>query len=153
MTGAAQQRVVVGVDGSEHSWRALTWALHEAKVRGVAVLVVHAFDYGIAGTDPSVGWPLDTFAKEAQQLLDRAVQHARDEGVETDGRLEFGSAAKALVRDSDGAALLVVGSRGRGGLTGALLGSVSTACVHHAACPVVIVPPPDRVRQARAGGE
>jgi len=91
-------------------------------------------------------------AHQAQEVLDCGVRWARGEGVETEGMLEYGSAAKALVRTSDGAEMLVVGSRGRGGLAGALLGSVSAACTHHALCPVVVVPPPDRARQSQTDG-
>ncbi len=148
----AQRFVVVGFDGSGDGWRALTWAAQEATLREARLVVVHAFDLGIAGMEPPNGWTLDTFAHEAQQVLDRGVRRAREEGANAQGVLEYGSAAKALVRASEGAEMLVVGSRGRGGLAGALLGSVSTACVHHATCPVVVVPPPDRAHESGTDG-
>jgi nucleotide-binding universal stress UspA family protein len=145
-TDLNSRRIVVGFDGSEHSYRALDWALNEARLRGAPVLVVHAFDYRLAGTDPIVA---ELLAKEAKTLLDRALSRARDKGVDAEGRLECAPPARALVGASEGADLLVVGSRGRGGLVGALLGSVSTACVHDATCPILVIPPPNRVEQGQ----
>jgi nucleotide-binding universal stress UspA family protein len=152
MGTVAERSVVVGVDGSEHGWRALAWAVREAKLRRARVVVVHAFDLSIAGMEHNNGWALDAPAHKAQQVLDGGVRRARDEGVDAVGMLKYGSAAKALLRVSEGAEMLVVGSRGRGGLASALLGSVSTACAHHATCPLVIVPPPDQARQSGTDG-
>lgn len=149
--------IVIGVDGSAHSHRALAWALDEARLRGWRCILVHAFDYGLTGMSPYPGNAPQLIAEDAQELLDRNVAWAKESGVPVEGRLEFGSASRALVEAARGADLLVVGSRGRGGVAGALLGSVSSACVHHAACPVVVVPPTERshetegVEAVRAG--
>jgi nucleotide-binding universal stress UspA family protein len=74
------------------------------------------------------------------QLLDSAIDEVDTSGVTVDRKLRTGNASQALLHEAKGAALLVVGSRGRGGFTGLLLGSVSQQVAHHAPCPVVIVP-------------
>jgi nucleotide-binding universal stress UspA family protein len=136
--------IVVGVDGSEHSRRALEWAIGEAKLRRAGCVLVHAWNYGLVGASPWPGEAAQTLGDDARILLDENMAFARTFGVPVEARLRFGSASQALVDASKGALMLVVGNRGHGGLTGALLGSVSTACVHHAFCPVVVIPPADR---------
>lgn len=148
------QRVVVGVDGSDASARALRWAADEARLRDVELEVVYAFAYTPSwhvyayseiGMDPRLP-PPDPEEEErvaterAQQLLERMLA-----GVATDGLTVRPRAvhdrrpARALVQAARGADLLVVGSRGRGGFVELLLGSVSHQCALHAPCPVVIV--------------
>jgi nucleotide-binding universal stress UspA family protein len=141
--------IVVGVDGSEHSRRALEWALGEAKLRQAGCVLVHAWNYGLVGASPWPGEAAQTLGDAAQLLLDNNVAFARSFGVPLDARLECGSASQALVDASRDALMLVVGNRGHGGFTGALLGSVSTACVHHACCPVVVIPPAARAAGGR----
>jgi nucleotide-binding universal stress UspA family protein len=142
-------RIVVGVDGSEGSRLALAWALDEAKLRRAALVAVHAWmqpypsQAGIAGTfvvpvDPST---VEAARNAAEGLLDSLVSGATTDGVEVERLLVEGPAAEALVETAKGAELLVVGSRGHGGFTGLLLGSVSQQCAHHAPCPVVIIRP------------
>jgi nucleotide-binding universal stress UspA family protein len=80
------------------------------------------------------------FGAEAELVLGEAVAPYEGEGVEIERCIVEGPAARVLVDQAAGAAMLVVGSRGRGGFTGLLLGSVSRQCAHHAACPVVVVP-------------
>lgn len=136
--------IVVGVDGSDSSRRALVWALDEARDRHLQLLLVEVVDLGLAAASPYSGGAFAELREAGSMALDQEVAFARDRGVPVEGRLELATPANALVEASKGAALLVVGSRGRGGLTGMLLGSVSTACVHHAHCPVVVIPAPDR---------
>jgi nucleotide-binding universal stress UspA family protein len=79
--------------------------------------------------------------EDAEKALDVALGEVDTSGVEVERVVVEGPAGGALVEASRGAELLVVGSRGRGGFKGLLLGSVSQQCAHHAECPVVIVPP------------
>jgi len=132
--------IVVGFDGSEHAYAALRWAIDEARRHDAGVRVVHVWSYGIASASPYTGDVVETLRDAAQLVLDDAAKVVDEAGVPYETRLEFGSAAPALVLDAEDAVLLVVGSRSHGGLTGAILGSVANACVHHAPCPVVVVP-------------
>ena len=139
----ARQRIVVGYDWSPGSHAALHWAAEEARVRGATLDVVHVWTYyagagtGLAYIDP------DELEKSAATVLDDALTELGTvEGVEIERHLVEGPAAPALLHAAKGADLLVVGSRGRGGFAGLLLGSVSQQVSHHAPCPVVIVPAP-----------
>ena len=143
------QRVVVGVDGSENSRRALTWALDEARVRNACLDVVHAWEPPLVvgfGTLPRRGVTLggSPYEEQATLLLDEMIAAASTEELPmpVDAIAVHGSAAWALLETAKGADLIVVGSRGRGGFAGLLLGSVSQQVVQHAPCPVVVVPPP-----------
>ena len=146
-------RIVVGVDGSAGSLAALRWAAAEARVRKATLEVVVAWQYPALSTIPAFGVlpPADEMATDAKQGL---ADLLRDEGLLDDPGLEIteaviqGTAGSALIGAATGADLLVVGSRGHGGFTGLLLGSVSQQCVTHAPCPVVVIPHPDRA----AGG-
>jgi nucleotide-binding universal stress UspA family protein len=133
--------IVVGVDGSECADKALTWAVGEARLRGDRVRAVHAWEYPVSGAvyglmTPQLG--RDERRDAAKATLDEAVGPLRN-GVPIEEVLVEGSAAKALLRASEDADLLVVGSRGLGGFRRLLLGSVSTQLAHHSRCPVVIV--------------
>jgi nucleotide-binding universal stress UspA family protein len=147
--------IVVGVDGSSGGLEALRWALAEASVRGAAVRIVHAWMVPLidalpepwAVGSPPLG-PSDDEVHEhleaaARTVLDASLAEARsaDPGVEVRGELVEARPAAALLAAAEDADLLVVGSRGRGGFAALLLGSVSAQCVHHAPCPVVVVPP------------
>ena len=146
-----QRVIVVGFDGSEHGWRALGWVARAARLRATRLVVVHVFDLGIAGMEPTTGWTLDAFAHEAKEVLDRGVATRATKASErrvcssTGQQRKHWSGRPRGPNCSSSAA-------GRGGLAGAPLGSVSTACLHHALCPVVVVPPPDRAGQARTDG-
>ena len=139
-------RIVVGVDGPEGSESALHWALDEARRRGSRLDVVHVWHIPYAGEVS--GLVLVEMSERAEQqareLLRSVLEHnvGEDAGVEVVPMVTGGRAAPALLDAARGAELLVVGSRGRGGFKSLLLGSVSSACVHHAPCPVVVVPGP-----------
>lgn len=133
-------RVVVGVDGSEPGRRALHWAAEEAQRRGADLEVVHAWHPPIQ----PLGLVLaaeDRGSSEAngKAVLDAAIAAARDRPIIVEPLLIEGPAARSLLEVSAGAALLVVGSRGRGGFAGLLLGSVSSQALRHARCPLVLV--------------
>jgi nucleotide-binding universal stress UspA family protein len=132
-------RLVVGVDGSESSVAALRWAARVAPALGVQIDVVITWSYpatyGTAGgvTD----WrPDQDAATVIDAVLGRVFGDGRPAGLRT--ILREGHAAHVLVEASRGASLLVVGSRGYGGFSGLLLGSVSRYCAEHAFCPVVV---------------
>jgi nucleotide-binding universal stress UspA family protein len=139
--------IVVGVDGSEESKQALSWALAEAKLRGTNVRAVHAWHYsfyaGGYGYIPPETMDANALLAAAESVLRIAVEEVAGDttGVKLEQTLLQGPAAKVLIDESEGAEMLVVGSRGHGGFTGIMLGSVSQHCAQHAHCPVVIVRP------------
>ena len=136
------ETIVVGVDGSDASVSALRWALHEARLRGARVLVVHAWSYPQVSTYHEAAHVLDVpFAEEAAALLDQVLADAASDalGVDIEKKVVEGQAAPALVEAAGDASMLVVGSRGLGGFSGLLLGSVGQQCAHHATCTLVIV--------------
>jgi nucleotide-binding universal stress UspA family protein len=136
--------IVVGVDGSEESRRALGWALDEARIRGARIVALRAWAYpalAAGGLIPATTDLVDQLAGGERKELAETVADFDAEGVEVEQVVVEDAAAHALVEAAAGADLLVVGSRGHGGFTGLLLGSVSQQCAHHAPCPVVIVPP------------
>ncbi len=139
----ADKRIVVGVDGSEASVQALRWAARLAELTGAGVEAVTAWDfppfYGTGGWAPAIE---DVYPDDlAGKVLDEAIARAWPAGAPTGiaKRVERGPAAQVLIGASEGASVLVVGSRGHSALAEAMLGSVSLACVHHAKCPVTVV--------------
>jgi len=138
-------RIVAGVDGSPSSVSALRWAIRQAELTGAAVDAVIAWHYPVPAG--GYGWAPTgmegsfDFKENAEKVLADAIGTAYDpgSGVRVRARAVEGNAAQVLLDASDGADLLVVGSRGHGGFTEALLGSVSQHCVHHAHCPVVVI--------------
>ncbi|MGI5133265.1 MULTISPECIES: universal stress protein [unclassified Streptomyces] len=134
-------RVVVGVDGSASSHAALRWAVRYAGLVGGRVDAVAAWE--LPGT---YGWsaPVVDTALDEDNARQGLVQELRDvlgaEGASSvRALLVRGNPADVLLRASEGAEALVVGSHGRGGFARALLGSVSHRVAQHANCPVVIV--------------
>jgi nucleotide-binding universal stress UspA family protein len=139
------RRVVVGVDGSERAAQALRWAVAEAAAHGSVLEVVHAWQIpylggGLFPATAEVDHAL--FEASGKEILEAAVTSADTVGlaVPVRARLSAGGAAGALLEAAEDADLLVVGTRGRGGFAGLLLGSVSHQVMHHAQCPVVVVP-------------
>jgi nucleotide-binding universal stress UspA family protein len=153
--------IVVGIDGSAGSDAALRWALAEARLRGSSVRVVHAFHAPhITPAEAALGGPggiavpavfadgaeemRKTVEAQARTLIDDALRRANGESLdalEIERVAAEGPPTQTLIESSRGAELLVVGSRGRGGFLGLLLGSVSQQCAHHPPCPVVVLPP------------
>ena len=138
-------RIVVGVEGSDGSRAALRWALDEAQVRGCPIVVVTAYLPTYVPATPDFGYvPLDPvdLVDEVTRMQDAAIDEAlaaRPVTVPIERQVLKGRAADLLIGEAAGAGLLVVGSRGRGGFRGLLLGSVSQQIAQHATCPVVIV--------------
>ena len=135
-------RIVVGVDGSPHSVSALRWALDEARRRHAGVDVVHAWQYpGVLFFGETMVIAADDVEQGARDVLEHTMQEVAGELADIDVRttVERGHPVGVLTECAKDAALLVVGSRGRGGFTGLLLGSVSSEVVHHAPCPAVVV--------------
>lgn len=136
-------RIVVGVDGSEASRRALHWAARTAFRHGWSLHLLHA------GKVPYMEYPdlghLDPapFEAEAHGVLDAATAALADlepTAPVSSAVVVHDDAATALLAAGEDAELLVVGSRGRGGFASLLLGSVSQRCVDHAPCPTAVVP-------------
>jgi nucleotide-binding universal stress UspA family protein len=138
--------IVVGIDGSPSSRQALRLAVQEAARRGDVVRAVTAWHVPVMtyanGFAPMID--ASVFKDNAKRLLDAelAALGTAAEGVTIQGTTREGSAAQVLLDEAQGADLLVVGSRGLGGFSGLLLGSVSQQCVHHATCPVLIARDP-----------
>ncbi|MGW2559394.1 universal stress protein [Streptomyces sp. NPDC001514] len=136
-------RIVVGIDGSPSSYGALRWAVKHAGLIGATVDAVAAFELpGAHGwSAPAVDADFD--AEAAKEGLVREVREVLGDTGETrvHERLVRGNPTEALLEAAEGAELLVVGYRGRGGFARMLLGSVSQQVAQHAPCPVVIVRP------------
>ena len=138
------RRIVVGVDGSAGSLLALRWALDEAVRRRIDLRPVLAWEFpGYPYYWDDTPGPAE-LARQGRDLLDRTVTEAlagSQPPVPVVPEVLQGIPAEALAKSAVGAELLVVGSRGRGGFAGLLMGSVSQACAHRTPCPLVIVPP------------
>ena len=142
------ERILVGVDGSEGSHRALAWAMEQAAARPAVVRAVivwqRTFDYG-----SQQYWPVDeSIAADAGERLAATVANVAGHAtaIKVEQSVLEGDPGRILCGQSADADLLVIGSRGLGGFAGLILGSVSTKCAHHSQCPVVIVPPAASVR-------
>jgi nucleotide-binding universal stress UspA family protein len=136
-------RIVVGVDGSAESVQALRWAARQAELTKAELQVVTAWGYpSFYGWAPANSAETD-FAHLAKQAQDDALREVFGTGPPDWVRAQVveGAPGRILVDASAAADLLVVGSRGYGGLADAVLGSVSTYCVHHAHGPVTIIRP------------
>ena len=139
------REILVGVDGSASSNRALEYAAARAELTGESVLAVHAYptlDIGGGGGIGALALDLDTSAvDEAERLAAELVAGVAVDHPDVDLRSTavMGRAARVLVRLSGDASLVAVGSRGRTPVQELLLGSVSQETLHRAACPVVVV--------------
>jgi nucleotide-binding universal stress UspA family protein len=144
-----QRRIVVGVDGSPSSLDALEWAVRQGSLTGAVVEAVTAWHFPAAYG----GYPLVAgidWHGNAHAIQDLAVKEALgDEATSLVRRVAQGHPVSVLLDAAAGADMLVVGSRGHGGFTGMLLGSVSEHVVAHAPCVVVVVKSPATAGDAR----
>ena len=132
-------RIVVGVDGSDSSIEALRVAVRTAQAFGTSLEAVTTWTYPV-GAEVALlsGWSPEEDAKEILEAVAEQV-FGGDRPSWFTTATKPGIAARALIEESAGAEMLILGSRGRGGFASLLLGSVSTACAQHAHCPVLIV--------------
>ncbi len=133
-------RIVVGVDGSEHSRAALRWALHEARLRDVPVVAVHTYRTPMVGLEIAPAY-VDLRPAAVATLAEEVGKALADVGfdIAVEQYVTEGDAAVSLVWKSHADDLVVVGSRGHGIVASALLGSTSQYVASHATCPVVVV--------------
>jgi nucleotide-binding universal stress UspA family protein len=141
--------ILVGVDGSDHSRRALGWAMHEA-VRRQVPLTVMTVRPGPVRPATHVYWNMPTLPEgglsheqartAVLEFVDKVANETGETMPEVTVTVVTGDAAEELVRASRDADLLVVGSRGTGGFARLLIGSVSSKVTHHASCPIVVIP-------------
>jgi nucleotide-binding universal stress UspA family protein len=140
VTEPHRSRIVVGVDGSPGSKAALRWAAQLAGQLGARLDVVGVWEYpplfGVAAL-PELEFP----AADIERSLNETVEEVLGTGRPADLRVKAlsGPPAATLVTAGQGALMIVVGSRGRGGFAGLLLGSVSAKTAEHATCPVLVV--------------
>lgn len=141
--GDSMKKIVVGADGSPEALLALDWAYRQALLSGAELIVVHAWIYPYPISDASpreIRKPMEYDARnELQTSLDSLGPRLTGGAVTIHARLRDDTPVDALLAESDDADLLVVGSRGRGGLRSRLLGSVSHTLVQHARCPVAVI--------------
>lgn len=145
-TAASTLPIVVGVDGSAASNVAIDWAARDAARRGAALKLVHVLAPPVVMAFPEVPMPagyLKWQEDDGNQLLETAhaaaVEAAGDAHLEISTDMVVGAAVPTLAEQSATAQMIVIGCRGHGAMTRALLGSISTGLVHHAHCPVAII--------------
>lgn len=133
-------RIVVGVDGSASANAAMEWAAQEAEIRDSTLELVHAWNYPNLGYGGYVA-VLEDFEKDASSVLEDVTAQIRNDhpGIKLVSSLIQGPTAQTIIDRAKEADLVVVGSRGKGGFTGLLLGSVGQQLVHHCPAPVVII--------------
>lgn len=157
--------IVVGVDGSAASERALDRALLEAETSGRPVRVVHGWTTpiwsgGVPGFAPNILASPQDSERYAHELVDEALakglsRRTSEAPLSTQAEVREGDGSRVLVKAGADAGLVVLGGRGHGQLAGALLGSTTNYVLHHATCPVMVVPepgaPPGRFQQVVVG--
>jgi len=136
------RQIVVGVDGSPNAREALRFATGQARLDGSELTLVHAWQGPVIWVDP---YSVNATVEELGDQARRETRQAADDVERELGRpvrciVECCGPAELLLRQGEGADLLVVGARGRDGVVGLVLGSVANQVVHHPPCPVVVVP-------------
>ncbi len=148
--------IVVGVDASETERIDLRWALDRA-LDGDRVEIVHVWNiYAVGGFEAPHVNPADVEVAAVgllRRLVDEVATPADQERLDLVLTQRHGHSSEVLLEKSGEADLVVVGSRGHGGFKEMLLGSVSSQLVHHAKCPVVVVPPTVRMAQVETASE
>ena len=135
-------RIVVGMDGSDGSFMAAHWAVSEAKVRGRGITLAHAIMPTAASSAFGIAVPprLDLIEDMRSGASEDLTRLAADlDCADIQVVVEIGTPSALLLTASDTADLLVLGSRGRGGFTALLLGSVGSQVTSHASCPVIVM--------------
>ncbi|WP_433380706.1 universal stress protein [Streptosporangium sp. CA-115845] len=138
--------VIVGVDGSDSSLHAVTWAAREATLRNAPLHLVHvtlrwAYDVPLVPQPAHWGPAAESASRRLlRHASERALADAPTVTVSTE--IADGATAEAIIAAAETAQMIVVGSRGRGGFAGLLLGSVSRALADRSPCPVVVVGAP-----------
>ena len=136
--------IVVGVDGSPGSRKALTWAAAEAVAHGAELVVLNVWEHTLLPPAGSVSVSERYVPDESQRTAEDLVKLIKEElgedpPVVVQPRVKEGNPAKVLIEQSEDADLLVVGTRGHGGFRGLVLGSVSQHVAGYAKCPVAVV--------------
>lgn len=143
----AVRPVLVGVDGTANSVPALEFAFEEASRRNVGLVVLHAWSDRSNGLDPAiVGWDAIRASEDALLAENLAGYSERHPDVKVRRELVLDRPVRSLLDASEHVQLVVVGSHGRGGFTGMLLGSTSAALVHSVECPITVVRSADKGR-------
>jgi nucleotide-binding universal stress UspA family protein len=144
--------ITVGVDGSDHSRRALSWAFREAErsTAPLTILTVHPDPvrpatgiYWAVPDYPESSADLEVVRQHIRNWADKVASDIGATGLEYQVVVVTGDPAVQLIAASLDADLLVVGSRGGGPVAAHIMGSVSSKVAHHAACPVVVIPAAD----------
>ena len=152
--------IIVGVDGSHCSQRALEWGMNEAAIRHVPITVVTVYQPATGYWGGAAPYPSDRArAKRARTELAQA-EHARaavqeaadkalaglgdDRPVSVTVKAVSGNPGEEILSAAPDADMIVIGARGAGGFARLLMGSVSTHLTYHARCPVVVIPPDER---------
>ena len=140
--------IVVGVDGSDHSQRALIWAMRQAAQQRVLLTVlavrpdpvrpVTGVYWGVHAY-PEETHNLEVTRKAIQAIVEQAGNEIAETALQATDNVATGDPAEELMKASHDADMIVVGSRGSGGFASLLMGSVSNKVAHHAACPVVVI--------------
>lgn len=135
-------KIVVGVDGSDASRAAVRWAADEARLRGIGLQAVEGWEFSPLIFAADVPVALDELRASVTEHLRSVVADEVGAGVDVTELVVEKAPVPALLDQCGPDDILVVGSRGRGGFAGLLLGSVSQQLAQHSTCPVVIVRPP-----------
>jgi len=140
--------IVVGIDGSDHSCRALMWAMRQAALQRLPLTVLGVRPDPVRPVT-GIYWGVRSYPEDphnpevARKAIQEIVERARNEiggtAPQVTVKVVTGDPAEELIKASHGADMVVVGSRGSGGFVSLLMGSVSSKVAHHAACPVVVI--------------